>query len=363
MANPALICQQLLSQLRLSNLNFLLSETPYSAQIILRKRFVKECLGPEAAFLLAPDQIDNKNEVINLREEIVNLKKELEALEIARNVEKDKEKILEEKIGNIEAEALKAYKKQEAEISTMKNLNRNLNTEIDKLKSEMSSKIKSCKQKDKEVQRLENKCDNLASNLKQIKNENKDLKSKYTKLEKSSNLEKTSNLSKKTPLNNKSVDVSKDSNQNIKTTESVEKGPAFSTHDPGTPCNSPPGSPSRTLGTSCQLSSSGTPSTSTSCTRPSSDAILGPSEASPSTTRSASTTAINNILPARPTSSTSACSSHTPPGTPPDITTGTYGIPPPSSAYASAALPITEEYIAGINQIDLGPRVNDLSKL
>ena len=169
MANPALICQQLLSQLRLSNLNFLLSETPYSAQIILRKRFVKECLGPEAAFLLAPDQIDNKNEVINLREEIVNLKKELEALEIARNVEKDKEKILEEKIGNIEAEALKAYKKQEAEISTMKNLNRNLNTEIDKLKSEMSSKIKSCKQKDKEVHRLENKCDNLASNLKQTK--------------------------------------------------------------------------------------------------------------------------------------------------------------------------------------------------
>ena len=94
---------------------------------------MKECLGPDAAFLLAPDQIDNKNEVTNLKEEKVNLKKELEDLEIARNMEKDKVKILEEKIVKIEAEALKAYRKSEAEISTMKNLSRNLNTEIDKL--------------------------------------------------------------------------------------------------------------------------------------------------------------------------------------------------------------------------------------
>ena len=148
--------------------------------------------------------------------------------------------------------------------------------------------------------------------------------------------------------------------------KSVEKGPAFSTHDLGTPCKSPP---RRTLGTSCQLSSSDTPFASTSSTQPSSDAILGSSVAYPYTTKSASTTARSNILPAPPTCFTSACSSHTPPGTPPcrrstssDVTTGTYGIPPPSSAYVSA-LAVTEEYIASINQIDLGQRVNDLSKI
>ena len=75
MANFAqLICQQLLpDQLRYSNLNFFLSETPYSAQIILRKPFVKECSGPDDALLLASDKIDNKNEMINLNEEKVNL--------------------------------------------------------------------------------------------------------------------------------------------------------------------------------------------------------------------------------------------------------------------------------------------------
>ena len=69
MANFAqLICRQLLpDQLRYSNLNFFLSETPYSAQIILRKPFVKECSGPDDALLLASDKIDNKNEMINLK--------------------------------------------------------------------------------------------------------------------------------------------------------------------------------------------------------------------------------------------------------------------------------------------------------
>ena len=145
--------------------------------------------------------------------------------------------------------------------------------------------------------------------------------------------------------------------------KSVKKGPAFSTHDLGTPCKSPP---RRTLGTSCQLSSSDTPSASTSCTRPSSDAILDSSVASPYTTQSASTTARSKLLPAPPTSFTSACSSHTPPpcrrSTSSDVTTGTYGMPSPSSAYVSA-LAITEAYIASVNQIDLGPRVNDLSKI
>ena len=32
-------CHHLLHQLRLSNLHFVISETPYSAQIMLRKRF------------------------------------------------------------------------------------------------------------------------------------------------------------------------------------------------------------------------------------------------------------------------------------------------------------------------------------
>ena len=100
-----------------------------------------------------------------------------------------------------------------------------------------------------------------------------------------------------------------------------------------------------------------------------------------------------SMSPNPPTTSSSlpftrTSSPHTPPGKPPCIrsptfaaTSGTSGtpllasaltestsqtrtdyIPTPTSALARA-LPITEDYIVGINQIDLGPRVNDLSKI
>ena len=82
-------------------------------------------------------------------------------------------------------------------------------------------------------------------------------------------------------------------------------------------------------------------------------------------------------------------SSDTPPGKPlcrrsPSCaaTSGTCGIPPLASASTEStlqtrktnciltpssglarSLPITEDYVVGINQIDLSPRVNDLSKI
>ena len=36
------ICENLVTQIKRSNLNFILSETPYSVNISLRKRFLKE---------------------------------------------------------------------------------------------------------------------------------------------------------------------------------------------------------------------------------------------------------------------------------------------------------------------------------
>ena len=50
------VCHQLLYQLRQSNLNFQVSETSYSAQILLRKRFLKESLGPAPYFNLPSTQ-------------------------------------------------------------------------------------------------------------------------------------------------------------------------------------------------------------------------------------------------------------------------------------------------------------------
>ena len=44
--SPQEVYQDLVHQLRHSHLHFVLSETPYSAQILLRKGFLKEAKGP-----------------------------------------------------------------------------------------------------------------------------------------------------------------------------------------------------------------------------------------------------------------------------------------------------------------------------
>ena len=96
----------------------------------------------------------------------------------------------------------------------------------------------------------------------------------------------------------------------------------------------------------------------------------------------------NNLSPAKPPPVTRACSPHTPPGTPPcrrspssvstlvptsavikgtSASTDSTLLPRTADATSAASianvrdLRITEDYIVGINQIDLGPRVNDLS--
>ena len=73
------VCQLILNQLRSSNLNFIVSETPYSAQIMLRKRFVKEASGP--AWAKAPkDQYEPNNIIDDQSEMIKNLEQNNQSL-------------------------------------------------------------------------------------------------------------------------------------------------------------------------------------------------------------------------------------------------------------------------------------------
>ena len=98
------VCQQILNNLRLSNLNFMISETPYSAQILLKKRFLKEVSGPEASFDIAG--VESEKVLAN---ENAMLRKELEDLGQIRESNKEIVKILEEKVSKAEAAALNAF--------------------------------------------------------------------------------------------------------------------------------------------------------------------------------------------------------------------------------------------------------------
>ena len=96
------VCNHLLYQLKLSNLHFLISETPHSAQIVLRKRFLKEATGP--AFPMpssfSPKQnyqeLEHQNRLLNNEND--RLSKQIQELQVLSKSSKETAEILEQKI-------------------------------------------------------------------------------------------------------------------------------------------------------------------------------------------------------------------------------------------------------------------------
>ena len=195
------VCHHLLHQLRLSNLNFVLSETPYSAQIILRKRFLKEFTGPSF-------QISSNSTVTQEIQDLIKqndlLSKEnacfLNQLESIRNNSRETIDILEEKISKAEAAALQSYKEKNTESGIFKKLVKDLNDEIANNKKDLNLKNKAVKEKEKEILKLDQKCTNLASNINNFKSEISTLKQEKKKLvkQKSEKPKKAHNVSTNT---------------------------------------------------------------------------------------------------------------------------------------------------------------------
>ena len=93
------VYQDLVQKLRHSHLHFVLSETPYSAQILLRKRFLKEAKGP-AGLRQSPSsyqgfqQVEDQNN--QLKNENENLLKRNQELNSVNNSYKETIEILEQ---------------------------------------------------------------------------------------------------------------------------------------------------------------------------------------------------------------------------------------------------------------------------
>ena len=154
------VCQQVLDQLKCSNLNFIISETPYSAQIMLKKRFLREVSGPSASFNSSVDH--NASEKLHaLNQENIDLKEKVRILELAQTSGQETIKILEEKVAKAEASALKHFEKTKLETACLKTSIKNLKNDLDVCKKEIIDETKVIKQKEKEVQKLDKKCDNL----------------------------------------------------------------------------------------------------------------------------------------------------------------------------------------------------------
>ena len=194
------MCDQVLQRLKSSNLNFYVQETPYSAYITIRKKFIKGRESNAESKSLSSNRED--------REVIENLKAKIEALEIDNtNFESDlhslssKEETVSNELVRVMAEKVavekaniaieKALETKTVETKKLQNTVKDLSRDIQNIQNELKVSTKNLKAKEKEVQRLEKTNDNSqeTSNRLKVKNselntENKKLKKRLAKLEK-----------------------------------------------------------------------------------------------------------------------------------------------------------------------------------
>ena len=346
--------QQLVKKLYQSQLHFCLTETPFSAQIVIRKRFLKDQTGPSLLFSssnnIQSDEVDNLNmQVIELEKAVQNSKETIE--------------ILENKVANAETGALKAFEVKKTEIAALKSSLKKSEDVIKTLRKDLEDKQKDVREKEKTIIQLEKKCENLNNNNKNYKTELTKAKKENKKLMKSKTESEKPNGS--------------DSNQNLPASTSQSS----SSHS--TPLEAADSSPQSPTSVLTPLRATLTSTAGSRTARPSSSPTLPttPPSAPPSWAgcrRSATSLARrtppgsivtakhekemmiendDNKLQSAVSPTQSQPSSAEPPTRSDDCQTT-----PQRSTSQPVRSAISADYILGINNIDLGPRVNDLSQ-
>ena len=227
--------QQLVQKLHSSHLHFHLSETPFSAQILIRKKFIKDMMVPS---ITASDS--QSKEITNLNNQILELQKKVEIFS-------DTIDILEKKLDEAESKAMKTYQEKEIESETLRNSLKNSDFVASNLKKDLQVQQKVVKENLKLIQKLELKNENLAVNnknikaeLNKVKNENKKLLRNKTQQSKASETQKS--------------DLIEDANHNMLLSESSRPLPnspgvadpsrtSLATPTCPSPSRTPPGTP------------------------------------------------------------------------------------------------------------------------
>ena len=183
--------QQLVQQLYSSHLHFHLTETPFSAQILVRKKFLKDGTSSTA--------LNFQNEEIgHLNNKIAELQKQVkDSSDIINNLEK--------KLGQAEAQALKVYEENKTKMEALKSSIKNSDLLAKNVKKNLEAEQKVAKENEKLIQNLEHKCENLVKNNKNIQTELKKVKNENKKLSKNKN----------DLVQTKQNHEEKDSNQNV----------------------------------------------------------------------------------------------------------------------------------------------------
>ena len=197
--------QLLVQKLYKSLPNFYMSETPYSAQILIRKKYQKTTISSPNS---ENEKIRLETQVHELQEKVRNFSEIIDTLET--------------KLDQAEARAVKVFEEKKTEIAVWKNTLKKSNNEIDEAKKHLINKQKALKEKEKVIEKLEYKCENLERNNNTIKSDFNKVKNENKRLLKYR--EQVSLQTTKTALpDNKSFEDNKtDSNQNIQSDSSLQ---------------------------------------------------------------------------------------------------------------------------------------------
>ena len=307
---------EILRCVRSSNLHFVVQETPFSLYITVRKKLVegaKDTIENECS-----DDVDeltnpeNENKSYKNLIHDLSLKLEKAKFELQEALAKNRDSF------NKHNDLIEAHDRVEQDLTRTK-------AEHESLKLEIKETRKALKTKEKEVARLTNKVDDLEASVKNVNQERGEALNEKNKAIKviGKLKDQISKHNNKTEQKDVKHENDNDANQNIPPYLSAQ---------------------------SCSLSSS---PIAPPCTLPSSKQTRGSPSPSSTLPRSTPTRSPPGPQPCMPTSP------HTPPGLPPPSRSGTGQPVQPAKTSAS----ISADYILGINEIDLGPRVNDLSKM
>ena len=255
--DPTQSCEYILASLKKSNLNFHLSESPFSLSIQIKKSFIKDQNGVPRSSGIESDknQLSEKNKALKdeietletkmsrfdivdstltdlqsenaslldqldiLQKEHANLKVEKEQIQIEQQIhEKGKSKLVE------------CLEDKKSEIVLLKKSLKSLDSENSSQRMDLNQLSKNLKSKEKEIFRLESKLDNVSSNCKVFKAEMSKLKKEKINLEKdlkkeSKKFKVVSEQSAKScstlVTNNSSDSVSSNSNTSAKSSSST----------------------------------------------------------------------------------------------------------------------------------------------
>ena len=181
-------CSSVLSSLRRSGLKFVIHETPFSAYITIRKKFLN---GFVRFTVKDNDDFMEQKKVTKLDDENAYIKNELkEALQVIDSLRNEKDAI-QIRLENSEKEMVKHFadaklreSKLSEEISNLKQMNKKCHDNISELKLNLSKEEKRANCLEKAKTKLESKNDNLVEQVTTCKIDKNNNKKEYDKLTK-----------------------------------------------------------------------------------------------------------------------------------------------------------------------------------